>query len=134
MSDCIGINAIDTVHDTQRIARQSDAAFDVTFKHIHLDFIPSVRVGDMKNHYIVMFDMGVSGSASDFYFFPFEGIEKIEEARSVSRFIDYDIVSGDNGGGHRVGRYVLRPEDKHTHEEESDDDHRDAVEYVQGDI
>ena len=93
MSDCIGINAIDTVHDTQRIARQSDAVFDVTFKHIHLNFVPSVRVRNMKNHYIVMFDMGVSGSASDFYFFPFEDIEKIEEARSVSQFIDYDRAS-----------------------------------------
>ena len=88
MPDCIGINAIDTVHDTQRITRQSDATFDVTFKHIHLDFIPPVRVRDMENDYIIIFDMGVSGNSSDFYLFSFEGIEKIEDARSVSQFID----------------------------------------------
>ena len=130
MPDCIGVHAVETVHDTQRIARQSDAAFDVSFKHIHLDFIPSVRVGDMKNNYIVMFDMGVSGSASDFYFFPFEGIEKIEEARSVSRFIDYDIVSGDNSRYHRICGYAVWSEDKHAQQQKANDNDWYTIKYI----
>ena len=47
------VDLVDTVPDGKGVSRQGNTAFDIVFEEVHLNLFPRVRMGKMKDQYVI---------------------------------------------------------------------------------